>query len=40
MTRGIILVGVEQPKDDGGGPDVAAAAFARIAARALAAAGR
>jgi len=35
--RFVILVGVEQPKDDGSGGDVAAPAFARIAARALAA---
>jgi cell division protein FtsI (penicillin-binding protein 3) len=34
--RFVILVGVEQPKDDGTGVDVAAPAFARIATRALA----
>lgn len=34
--RFVILVGVEQPKDDGSGGEVAAPAFARIAARALA----
>jgi cell division protein FtsI (penicillin-binding protein 3) len=33
--RFVILVGVEQPKDEGAGGDVAAPAFARIAARAL-----
>jgi cell division protein FtsI (penicillin-binding protein 3) len=35
--RYVILVGVEQPKDDGSGGEVAAPAFARIATRALAA---
>jgi cell division protein FtsI (penicillin-binding protein 3) len=34
--RWVILVGVEQPKDEGSGGDVAAPAFARIATRALA----
>ena len=34
--RFVILVGVEQPKDDGSGGEVAAPAFARIATRALA----
>jgi membrane carboxypeptidase/penicillin-binding protein len=38
--RLVILVGVEQPRDDGSGGEVAAPAFARIAARALAVAER
>jgi cell division protein FtsI (penicillin-binding protein 3) len=33
--RFVILVGAEAPKEGGGGPTVAAPAFARIAARAL-----
>ena len=35
--RLVILVGIEQPKDDGGGGEVAGPAFSRIATRALAA---
>jgi cell division protein FtsI/penicillin-binding protein 2 len=38
--RLVILVGVEQPKDNGYGGNVAAPAFARIASRALAGARR
>ena len=38
--RFVILVGVEKPKDDASGGDVAAPVFARVAAHALAAGGR
>jgi beta-lactamase regulating signal transducer with metallopeptidase domain len=34
--RFVVLVGVEQPRQDGGGPTVAAPAFARVATRLLA----
>jgi cell division protein FtsI (penicillin-binding protein 3) len=33
--RFVVLVGVEQPREDGGGPTVAAPAFARVTTRLL-----